>query len=341
MSLESPLIDRFGRRHTSLRLSVTDRCNLRCFYCMPEHGAQFAPRESLLTFEEITRIVSLLASRCGIRDLRLTGGEPLVRRDLPELVRMISKIDGIKDLSLTTNGLLLPEFARPLRDAGMKRLNISIDTLDEQTFQKISRRQGIDKVIAGIDAAIACGFEVIKLNTTAVRGIAESEIVSLVRFAVDRGVQIRFIEFMPLDTDRSWRTTDVLSGDAIRDIIERELGPLVAVAPPNPSQPASEFEFVGASTETGAAGQRIGLIQSVSKPFCESCDRIRVTADGSIRNCLFSQQEFSLRDLLRSGADDDQLVNRFRTAVDAKAAGHGITEGTFSPPDRPMYSIGG
>lgn len=300
---------------------------------MPEVGAQFAPRQTLLTFEEITRIAVVLSTRCGIRDIRLTGGEPLVRKDLPRLVEMLAAIDTLEDLSLTTNGLLLDQFAQRLRQAGLQRLNISIDTLDEESFQRVSRRTGIRQVIDGIDAAIAAGFAMIKLNTTAVKGVTESEILSLVRFAVERGVQIRFIEFMPLDTDRSWRSENVLDGDTIRSIIEREFGPLTPVAPQNASQPASEFRM--------ADGHPIGLIQSVTKPFCDSCDRIRLTADGAIRNCLFSQQEDSIRELLRDGGSDDQLIDRFRDSVAAKASGHGIDDGSFLPPERPMYSIGG
>lgn len=300
---------------------------------MPEIGAEFAPRESLLTFEEISRVANVLVTRCGIRDIRVTGGEPLVRKDITQLINMLSSIQPLEDLSLTTNGILLESFAEPLRRAGLKRLNISIDTLDEATFQNISRRRGVKQVIDGIDAAIAAGFEVIKLNTTAVKGVTEDEILTLVRFAIDRNVQIRFIEFMPLDTDRSWRTEDVLTGDSIRKIIEDNFGSMTPTQPPQPSQPASDFLLPD--------GSRIGLIQSVTKPFCESCDRIRLTADGAIRNCLFSQSEYSIRNLLRSGVVDDDLVDQFRIAVSAKAAGHGIDEGSFSPPERPMYSIGG
>jgi cyclic pyranopterin phosphate synthase len=328
-----PLIDRFGRVHRSLRLSVTDRCNLRCFYCMPEVGAEFAARETLLTFEEITRLVRLLAEHCGIVDLRLTGGEPLVRKDLPKLVAMLAGIEAIADLSLTSNGILLPQFAKPLRQAGLQRINISLDTLDEATYQKISRRSGVDQVIRGIDAAIEAGFDVIKLNTTAVKGVTESQIASLVRFAVARGVQLRFIEFMPLDSDQAWRNESVLSGGQIRRIIEAEFGPLRPIDPPTPSQPASDFLLPG--------GGRIGLIQSVTQPFCQACDRIRLTADGSIRNCLFARGEFPIRDRIRQGAGDEELIEHFRQAVEAKAAGHGINDPAFAPPERPMYSIGG
>lgn len=328
-----PLVDRFGRRHRSLRVSVTDRCNLRCTYCMPEFGAQFAARETLLTFEEITRIVQLLISDCGLRDVRLTGGEPLIRNDIVALVGMLSSIDGLEDLSLTTNGVVLDRFARPLRDAGLRRLNISLDTLNETTFQKISRRKGIDNVIRGIDAAISAGFEQIKLNTTAVRGVTETEIISLVRFAIERNVQIRFIEFMPLDTDRNWNREQLLDGQTIRDLIASEFGPLQMVPPPHPSQPATDYIL--------SADQKIGIIESVSKPFCQNCDRLRLTADGAIRNCLFAHGEFALRDRLRDGATNAEVREIFQLAVAAKAAGHGIDDPTFLPPQRPMYSIGG
>ncbi|MCC9600685.1 GTP 3',8-cyclase MoaA [Stieleria sp. JC731] len=326
------LTDRFGRVHRSLRLSVTDRCNLRCFYCMPAEGATFVPRPTLLTFEEITRIVRLLSERCGIKKLRLTGGEPLVRREITKLVAMLAELESLTELSLTTNAVLLESMAAELRQAGLNRINISLDTLDEATFEKLTRRQGLDKVLRGIDAAIAAGFERIKLNTTAIRGVTEDAIVRLVRFAFDKGVQIRFIEFMPLDAERNWTDQGVLSGDDIRQIIEANFGPMMDCRT-DPSQPATDFEVAGYGS--------IGLIESVSKPFCESCDRIRLTADGSIRNCLFSQDEFPIRDLLRSGASDGELIERFAMAVEGKQPGHGIGEAGFVPPDRPMYSIGG
>lgn len=332
-SSNRPLLDRFGRLHTSLRVSVTDRCNLRCFYCMPEHGAQFEPREALLTFEEVSRVVRLLVNQCSVQEVRLTGGEPLVRKGLPGLVEMLASVEGLADLSLTTNGILLPNFAADLRAAGLKRLNISLDTLDEGTFQRVARRKGIAQVVAGVDAAIAAGFESIKLNTTAVKGVVESEIVSLVRFAIERGVQIRFIEFMPLDTDRAWRQDSVLSGKEIRSIIESHFGPMETKPGTHPSQPARDYVLPG--------GHGIGLITSVTEPFCQSCNRIRLTADGAIRNCLFSNDEFSIRDPMRRGADDEEILNIIQSAVAAKAAGHGIDEEGFQPPSRPMYSIGG
>ena len=326
-----PLVDSFGRDITYLRVSVTDRCDFRCVYCMAE-DMTFLPKREVLSLEELDRLCSAFVAR-GARKLRLTGGEPLVRKDLPVLVEMLASIPPIQDLSLTSNGILLPQFAEPLRRAGLRRINISLDTIDEATYQKISRRSGVDQVIRGIDAAIEAGFEVIKLNTTAVKGVTESQIVSLVRFAQSRNVQLRFIEFMPLDTDKSWQSESVLSGGQIRTIIESEFGPLKPVAPPSPSQPARDFVLPD--------GGRIGLIQSVTEPFCQACDRIRLTADGAIRNCLFAAGEFPLRDRIRGGASDQELIEQFRQAVAAKAAGHGINDPAFAPPQRPMYSIGG
>lgn len=327
------LIDRYGRVHRSLRVSVTDRCNLRCFYCMPEVGAEFAPREQLLSFEEIRRVVSLLVSRCGFDDIRVTGGEPLVRKEIEVLVEQLAGIDGLSDLSMTTNGILLADHANELKQAGLNRLNISLDTLDEAVFQRVARRKGIHQVVNGIDAAIAAGFDSIKLNTTAIKGVTENEIESLVKFAADRDVELRFIEFMPLDTDRAWNSKQVLSGETILQIIESRFGPMKIRSRPHPSQPAEAFETSG--------GVRLGLIRSVTAPFCEACNRLRITADGSIRNCLFSHQEFSIRDRMRQGVSDDELLAQFTAAVEAKNAGHGIDGEGFAPPDRPMYSIGG
>ena len=332
-AMTTPLVDRFGRTHDSIRLSVTDRCNIRCFYCMPETDAHFMPRDWLLSFEEIHRLASLLVSQAGVRDIRLTGGEPLVRKELTKLVEMLAAIDGLEDLSMTTNGLLLAEHAQELRAAGLKRVNVSLDTLDEEAFQRISRRSGVDKVIEGIDAAIAAGFESVKLNTIAIRGITEPEVVRLVRFAQERKVPLRFIEFMPLDSDRAWQSSDVLSGDELLRIVSDEFGEPSERARPVASQPAEDFEL--------GDGTRIGIIRSVTAPFCSACNRLRLTADGSIRNCLFSTEEVPLRDLMRSGADDEALLTEIRRSVAEKKAGHGIGEPGFSQPDRPMHSIGG
>ncbi len=334
------LIDSFGRVHRSLRISVTDRCNIRCFYCMPAGDVSFVPRHALLTFEEITRVATIM-SRSGIRDIRLTGGEPLVRRDIVKLVAMLAKIDGIDDLAMTTNAILLPKFAEGLRDAGLKRLNISLDTLDEQTFRRISRREGVDRVLAGIDAAIAAGFVRIRLNALAIRGLTETEIGSLVQFAVSRELTIRFIEYMPLDADRAWTDQDVLSGDQVLDLISLQFGKLRPLASPTASQPSRDYELVDQPLLAGGHRPTIGVIRPVTAPFCDRCDRIRLTAEGMIRNCLFSTQEWDLRELLRGGATDDQIGDRIASSIEAKKAGHLISLPGFDRPARPMYQIGG
>ncbi len=329
----APLTDRFGRVHDSLRLSVTDRCNIRCFYCMPDRDAEFMPRDWLLTFEEIARLARLLVRRAGIRDVRVTGGEPLVRRQLDRLIAMLAEIDGIEDLSLTTNGMLLADQAPALRRAGLRRVNISLDTLDEDVFRQVSRREGLDKTIAGIDRAISCGFESVKLNTLAIRGITEREVIRLIEFATQRKVMLRFIEFMPLDGDRAWQRSAVLSGETLLSIISEHFGPVTELSRPHPAQPAEDFLLPG--------GGRVGIIRSVTAPFCSACNRLRITADGSIRNCLFARDEVPVRDLMRSGAGDDELLAEIRRCVQAKKASHGIDGDGFLPPQRPMYAIGG
>ncbi len=337
---KSSLTDRLGRVHASLRISVTDRCNIRCFYCMPNENVRFRPRDELLTFEEITHFVRVVA-QMGIHRLRLTGGEPLVRHELPRLVKMLAQVPGIDDLALTTNGILLADVAAELRSAGLQRLNISLDTLNEETFQKISRREGLDRVLVGITTAQRVGFENIRLNAIAIHGVTEDEIVPLAQFARDRGLELRFIEYMPLDADLKWQAADVLDGDAIRRILEAEFGPLVPVARPHASQPASDFEY--------ADGRgRVGLIQPVSQSFCGACDRLRLTAEGQVRNCLFSTAEWDARAILRkrSGSsptpdDDNELADLVRDCVLAKAPAHGIGTVDFVRPERAMYQIGG
>lgn len=336
----SPLTDRLGRIHTSLRISVTDRCNIRCFYCMPNDNVQFRPRDEILSFEEIERFVRVV-SQMGVHRLRLTGGEPLVRADLPRLVEMLAVVPGIDDLALTTNGILLDEQAADLKRAGLERLNISLDTLSEETFQKISRREGLDRVLAGIAAAQKVGFKSIRLNAIAIHGLTEDEILPLARFARERGLELRFIEYMPLDAENHWQSTDVLDGETIRGILEAEFGPLIPVARPHASQPASDFEF--------ADGRgRIGLIQPVSQSFCGACDRLRLTAEGQVRNCLFSTAEWDARAILRRRAgssptpeDDDDLATLIRNCIEAKAPAHGINTIDFVRPERAMYQIGG
>lgn len=328
-----PLLDRFGRTHTSLRVSVTDRCNIRCFYCMPAENVRFQPKHELLTFEEIMRFVGA-AGALGINSVRLTGGEPLVRSELEKLIGMLAALPSIRDLALTTNGLLLAEHAGALRAAGLKRINVSLDTLDEASFRQITRREGLERVIAGIDAAIAVGFPKIRINAIAIRGITEGEIEGLVEFATDRGVELRFIEFMPLDADGHWSQHDVLTGAEIRALIERRFGTLTPAARPDPNQTAVDFVVA-------ATGARLGLINPVSQPFCGDCNRLRLTAEGQIRNCLFSTEEWDARALLRSGASEPALQNLIRDCVAAKRAGHGIDNPDFVRPQRAMYQIGG
>lgn len=329
----SPLRDSFGRVHTNLRISVTDRCNIRCFYCMPNENIVFKPREELLTFEEIERFVRVVA-RCGVNKLRLTGGEPLVRQDLSKLIARLASIPGINDIALTTNALLLEEHAVALKQAGLKRLNISLDTLDEATFQRISRRSGLNRVLAGIQAAQDAGFKDIRLNAVAIRGLTEPEIVPLTQFARERDMEMRFIEFMPLDAENHWEHEQVLAGEEIRRLIEEALGPLEPAARPDPSQPATDYQF-----QTG--GGKVGFINPVSQPFCHECNRLRLTAEGQIRNCLFSTVEWDARALLRSGGSDVQLEQLVRDCVLAKKPGHGIDSPEFLRPQRAMYQIGG
>lgn len=328
-----PLIDRFGRVHTDLRVSVTDRCNIRCSYCMPAEGVTFRPRSELLTFEEMERFVRVAVS-LGIRQVRLTGGEPLLRADLPKLVRKLARLDGLHDLSLTTNGILLPDLARPLRQAGLQRLNISLDTLSEQRFREISRRPGLDRVLAGIATALEVGFDQIRLNAISLRGVTETEIVPLVEFARDRGLELRFIEFMPLDADQVWNSEDVLTGREVHQRIEQRFGKLREAPRSDPSQPAVDYEFCH-------GGGRVGFINSVTEPFCGNCDRLRITAEGQVRNCLFSLVEWDARQLLRQGGSDAELGQLVHECLAAKKPGHGIDSPEFLRPGRAMYQIGG
>jgi len=334
----APLIDPFGRVHTSLRISVTDRCNIRCFYCMPEEKVRFRPRDEILSYEEIERFVRIV-SRHGISKVRISGGEPLVRTELWRLVERLRSIELIKEVALTTNGMLLSQQAQQLKDAGLSRLNISLDTLNEDTFRKISRRDGLDLVLDGIAAAKRVGFQSIKLNALAIRGHAENDIVPLAEFAAEHDMELRFIEFMPLDADRQWQIDDVLSGQEVRKILEGALGPLVALPRLDISLPAVEYRFAFGSG-------KIGFINSVTEPFCDKCNRLRLTAEGKIRNCLFSSEEWDVRQVLRyehcpPEAVDMQVMGRVQAAVGQKKAGHGIGTVEFIQPQRSMHQIGG
>jgi cyclic pyranopterin phosphate synthase len=329
----APLVDGFGRVHTNLRVSVTDRCNIRCFYCMPAENVQFKPRSEILTFEEMEKFCQV-AARLGVRKLRLTGGEPLVRQNLPELIRRLAGIPLVEDIALTTNGILLAEQAQALKDAGLQRLNISLDALNPQTFKQITRRDGFERVLEGIFAAQQVGFEKIKLNAVAIRGITEDELLPFGLFAREHDLEVRFIEFMPLDADGLWNQDRVLPGERIREILEERIGPLVPLPRDDPSQPAVDFIF--------ADGRgRIGFINPVSEPFCHECNRLRITADGKLRNCLFSLEEWDARSYLRGGRSDEDLAGLIRSCVEAKKAGHGINSDQFVKPERAMFQIGG
>ncbi|HEX4170259.1 MAG TPA: GTP 3',8-cyclase MoaA [Bryobacteraceae bacterium] len=324
-------MDTFGRVHSDLRISVTDRCNIRCFYCMPEEGAEFTPVSRLLNFEQIGRFVKTAAS-VGFRKIRLTGGEPLLRPRLPELIEQLTAIDGIEDLALTTNAVLLEKHAAALYAAGLRRLNVHLDTLDRARFERISRRDELPRVLAGIEAARAAGFKKIKLNAVAMKGITEGDLVPLVRYGRERGMEVRFIEFMPLDAQRIWSLDQVLTADEMLRRLAAEFGPLEAVPDADPRAPATEYRF--------SNGDRIGLIASVSKPFCMNCNRLRLTSDGKLRYCLFAREESDIRQLLEEG-DESALEAAIRRNIQGKWPGHQIGQASFIAPQRPMYSIGG
>ncbi len=328
--LTGPVLDTYGRVHSDLRISVTDRCNIRCFYCMPEAGAQFQPVSSLLTFPEIVRFVKT-AAPIGFRKLRLTGGEPLLRPKLPDLIAELSQLEGVEDLALTTNAVLLAKWARPLFAAGLRRLNVHLDTLDRARFEQLTRRDELGRVLAGLDAAAAAGFKSIKLNAVAMKGISEPDLVPLVRFARERDMEIRFIEFMPLDAQHIWSLEQVLTADDMLAMLEKEFGSIAPVADADSRAPATEYRF--------ANGDRIGFIASVSRPFCMNCNRLRLTADGKLRYCLFAREETDIRHLL--GRPPEELDAAIRATIWQKWAGHEINRATFVAPQRPMYSIGG
>ncbi len=331
MSRPAVLVDSFGRRHTDLRISVTDRCNLRCTYCMPAE-AIFRPREELLAYEEIARVAAVAAG-LGVHTIRLTGGEPLLRRDLAALVALLVAVPGIDEVAVTTNGLLLAEQAHDLAAAGLRRLNVSLDSLREDVFERIARRRGLDRVLAGLAAARRAGFAAIRINAVSIRGLTEDEIVPLARFCRREGFHLRFIEFMPLDAEEAWDRSQVLSGADVLAILEREIGPLVAETAGDPGQPAVDYRW--------ADGGRVGFIDPVTRPFCDRCDRLRLTADGQFRNCLFSTTEWDVKRLLRGGGTDAEIATLLRECVAAKKAAHGIDTPEFARPARAMYQIGG
>jgi cyclic pyranopterin phosphate synthase len=329
MPMEGPLIDRYGRVHDDLRISVTDRCNLRCVYCMPDEGMSFLPRQTLLSFDEITR-VARVARNLGVTSLRITGGEPLVRRGLPSLIHRLAALS-FDDMAITTNGIELAHLAEPLAAAGLKRVNISCDSLQPVRFASIRRRGDLDKVLAGMVAAEAAGLTPLKINVVLLRGENEDEILDFASFARTTGRLVRFIEFMPLDAQGEWDRSRLVPG---REVLERisSQWPLVPVA--RGTAPADRYRFADGAGE-------IGLISSVTEPFCGTCNRLRLTADGALRNCLFTNDEHPVRDLLRHGGSDADIALLFRSAVWDKYPGHGINELGFLSPARSMSMIGG
>jgi cyclic pyranopterin phosphate synthase len=323
------LVDSFGRVHRDLRISVTDRCNFRCTYCMPEEGMPWVPRDEILSFEEIHRLARVAVERFGVDSIRLTGGEPTVRAHLPVLVERLAGLGA--DLSMTTNGSLLRSQAADLRAAGLRRVNVSLDSLRRDRFVELTRRDDLDRVLDGLDAALEVGFDPVKLNVVCMEGVNDDEIVDFAVLGRERGVEVRFIEFMPLDGGHTWERAKVVSGEAI-------VAAIGAVFPLRPLARAHEPAAVWAY-EDGKG--RVGVIPSVTEPFCASCDRVRLTAEGRMRACLFSMEETDLRAPLRAGASDDELAALMVSCVAGKWAGHGIGTTTFVQPPRSMSQIGG
>ena len=326
------LIDSLGREIINLRISVTDRCNFRCTYCMPADNVEFMDRSDLLTFEEIVRVANIV-SGLGIHRLRLTGGEPLMRKDLVVLIGMLDKVEGIDDIAMTTNAFFLKEQAHSLRKAGLQRLNISLDALDPEKFKHVNRRDCLQQVLDGLAAASQAGYKSIKINAVAIRNFSEDEIMKLVELGRSDGFEIRFIEFMPLDADQKWERDKVLFGAEIIDIIKQKYD-LIPIQDSLEIGPASEYKFADGKG-------KVGVITAVSHPFCDNCNRIRITANGQLRTCLFSTNEHDLKEPLRSVATDEDIAEKIRQAVAVKEAGHKINMADFERPSRAMHAIGG
>jgi len=328
------LIDRFGRVVRSLRISVTDRCNLRCLYCMPDGAIPWFPKQRILTFEEIGRLVRILSS-LGVREIRLTGGEPLMRRDLPVLARMLTRIEGIDDLAVTTNGLLLDQMAGPLIEAGVGRFNVHLDSLEPAGFERVSRRGGLDRVLSGLEELERLRVTPVKINVVLLRGVNEDQIPLFVDLAMRRPYQVRFIELMPLGGGEPFETDRLVPGQEVKRRIEA-IHPLVPVGRDRPSAPANVYRVAGAAGD-------IGFINPVTEPFCGDCDRIRLTADGRIRTCLFSRGETDIAGLLRGGSPDERIADALAAAVAGKEAGGCLDLHQFYRDrlTRKMWQIGG
>ena len=328
------LADSYGRIATDLRVSLTDRCNLRCAYCMPAEGLDWLPRPELLTDDEVVRLVRIGEERLGITEIRFTGGEPLLRRGLPGIVARTAAMRPRPETSVTTNGIGLDRLAGPLREAGLDRVNVSLDTLRPEVFKTLARRDRLDDVLRGLTAAAATGLIPVKVNSVLMRGVNDGEAPALLRFCLEHGYQLRFIEQMPLDAQHGWRRENMVTAAEIMDALSVEF----TLTPDDPagrgSAPAEAFLVDG-----GPA--RVGIIGSVTRPFCGACDRVRLTADGQVRNCLFAQEESNLRDPMRAGASDEELAAIWERAVAVKLPGHGINDPGFLQPARPMSAIGG
>jgi cyclic pyranopterin phosphate synthase len=333
------LLDRYGRVATDLRVSLTDRCNLRCSYCMPPEGLPWLPAPSILTDDEVVRLLSIAVGRLGVTELRFTGGEPLLRPGLTGIIAAAAAMTPRPRLSLTTNGIGLARLAAPLRDAGLDRVNISLDTLDPDRFAQLAFRRRLPDVLAGLAAAADAGLTPVKVNAVLLRGINDSEAGDLLRFALTHGYELRFIEQMPLDAQHGWDRSRMVTADEILARLEAEFTLL-----PDPfhrgSAPAETW-LVDGFTGLDGRPARVGVIGSVTRPFCGACDRTRLTADGQVRNCLFARQENDLRTPLREGGSDEELARRWRDAMWSKLPGHGIDDPSFLQPARPMSAIGG
>ena len=329
-----PLVDSYGRRIKSMRISVTDKCNFRCTYCMPAEGLPWLKKSEIFSYEEIVRVARVAVS-IGIEQIRLTGGEPLVRRDVPELVRMLHEIEGLRSLSITTNGILLKHLAGPLAEAGLTRVNVSLDSLMREKFTKLTRRDQLSHVLEGLEELERHpAIHPIKINAVAIRGFSEEEVLDFVLLARRNPYVMRWIEFMPLDADQAWRKEDILSGGEIKAIIEAAYGPLVQIKTGDPSETARRYTFSDGIGE-------VGFINPVSEPFCSTCDRIRITADGQLSTCLFATEETDLRAVVRSTTDDEAIANTIRNAVWHKELKHYIGDKRFKRANRSMSMIGG
>ena len=328
------LADAYGRVATDLRVSLTDRCNLRCAYCMPAEGLDWLPREEVLTAGEIARLVGIGVRMLGIREVRFTGGEPLLRRELADIVARTAALTPRPEISLTTNGIGLARRARDLRAAGLDRVNVSLDTLRPEVFRKLARRDRLPDVLSGLSAAAEAGLTPVKVNAVLMRGINDDEAVPLLSYCLDRDYELRFIEQMPLDAQHGWSRAEMVTADEIFALLSEKFTLTPDDAAARGSAPAERFLVDG-----GPA--RVGVIASVTRPFCGSCDRVRLTADGQVRNCLFAREESDLRAALRGGLPDDEIAARWTSAVAGKLPGHGINDPSFLQPDRPMSAIGG